>query len=408
MPISVAASIEFKTIDGWGKQIYPSYIIASASIRDVTFDDDEDDDEGLEYEDDETQTVADEESDDFDDEVSVYELIGDPRGILGIELVAPKDNCVVSLIISADDWLLPSTCIVTLPEAGTTYRVMPKLRYRYSELARTHQTIPSSVNFRVKVDGEELDEQTETVVLHSINDCPFAVVEDGQQYEIGYVFAAYVNEQHPFVDKILREALDTGIVDSFDGYQSGDQAQTLLQVYAIWHALAERDLRYSNITAVAGVSDVVASQHVRLIDESINNAQANCVDGAVLMASLLRKIDIEPWLVMVPGHCYLAFSLDANGETIVGLETTLLGGSLEDYESIDALDELLDEETLEYSSYASFCSAINIATNDLAENADSFEDDEAVEYQLISISDARAEGILPIAFQSGNKFRAAQ
>lgn len=32
------------------------------------------------------------------------------------------------------------------------------------------------------------------------------------------MFAVYVNEQYPFVDKVLREALDEGIVDSFSGY----------------------------------------------------------------------------------------------------------------------------------------------------------------------------------------------
>ena len=32
------------------------------------------------------------------------------------------------------------------------------------------------------------------------------------------MFAANVNEQHPFVEKVLREALDEGIVDSFSGY----------------------------------------------------------------------------------------------------------------------------------------------------------------------------------------------
>src|SRR4029077_17901195 len=115
--------------------------------------------------------------------------------------------------------------------------------------------------------------------------------------DVSYVFAGYVNEQHPFVDKVLREALDRGIVDSFTGYQSQDSNEVYRQVYALWDALGERDVRYSNITTSAAENQVISSQHVRLIDESINNAQANCVDGSVLFASLLRKIDIEPVLV---------------------------------------------------------------------------------------------------------------
>lgn len=61
-------------------------------------------------------------------------------------------------------------------------------------------------------------------------------------------------------------------------------------------------MRYSNITTEVATNGIVSSQHVRLIDKSLNNGQANCVDGSVLLASRLRKIDIEPVLVNVPGH----------------------------------------------------------------------------------------------------------
>ena len=67
------------------------------------------------------------------------------------------------------------------------------------------------------------------------------------------------------------------------------------------------------------------SQHVRLIDESITHSQANCVDGSVLLASILRKIGLYASLVLVPGHCFVAFSLDRELEEIRGLETTLIG-----------------------------------------------------------------------------------
>ena len=83
-------------------------------------------------------------------------------------------------------------------------------------------------------------------------------------------------------------------------------------------------MRYSDITTTAAESESVYCQHVRLLDETINNNQANCVDGSVLFASVLRKVGIEAYLVMVPRHCYLAFALDEKGEKIVALETTLM------------------------------------------------------------------------------------
>src|SRR2546429_7045198 len=39
---------------------------------------------------------------------------------------------------------------------------------------------------------------------------------------LGWMFAAYVNENHPFSDQLRKEALDAGIVRNFSGYQTGD------------------------------------------------------------------------------------------------------------------------------------------------------------------------------------------
>jgi hypothetical protein len=263
----------------------------------------------------------------------------------------------------------------------------------------------------VQTDDEGAEEQTETLTLRSINDCPFALVEnaggegDKVTCDLSFMFAAYVNEQHPFVDKLLREALDSDIVDSFTGYQNGNPAEVYLQVYALWDALAERDVRYSSITATAAESDCVYSQHVRLLDETINNGQANCVDGSVLFASLLRKIGIEAHLVLVPGHCYVAFSLDKEGKSVAALETTLLGAEAPDeVPEIEGLDDLLEDEDLESDSYATFSLAVAAGTTNLGKNAEKFADANEPNYVLMPVTGARKLGILPIGFTSGAKF----
>jgi hypothetical protein len=70
---------------------------------------------------------------------------------------------------------------------------------------------------------------------------------------------------------------------------------------------------------------VVISQHVRLFDEALAARQANCIDGTAVLAAVLRKIGIEPYLVLIPGRMFLAFDLDKEGETTLGLETTMMG-----------------------------------------------------------------------------------
>jgi hypothetical protein len=372
---AATARAEFTTIPGWDQQLFPSFAVATATIK--PRDDDETDET----------------------------LLGDPRGLLGVVIEAPDDDASVTVTITCSEIMEPSTFTGTLASQGESYTIRPRIRYKYGALTQNKQATPITVTFRVEVGDEPAEEQTETITLRSINDCPFALADDEEVTDLSFMFAAYVNEQHPFADKVLREALDRGIVDSFTGYQSKDPAEVYRQVYALWDALTERDVRYSDITTTAAESEIVFSQHVRLLDETINNAQANCADGSVLFASLLRKIGIEPYLVSVPGHLYVAFALDANGEHKVALETTLIGSAAPaDFKHIAGLKKLLDKEWLEEDSYATFSAAIAMGTQDMLKNAKKFDDENEADYLLMSVSKARKMGILPIGFKSNAEF----
>jgi hypothetical protein len=377
--LTTTAQAEFQTKSGWGDQLFPSYLIATATVK-----------------------LPQEAVEEFENQ----QVLGDPQGQLGVTIEAPENDTEVTVTISCDAIMTPSVCTVTLPTGGETYTILPKIKYDYAALARHRQPCPVTVTFEVTMD-DETEEKTETLVLRSINDCPFTIVDGDESTDVSLIFAAYVNEQHPFVDKMLREALDTRVVDSFTGYQSKDPAEVYRQAYALWHALSKRDVRYSDITTSAAASDCVYSQHVRMIDESIGNAQANCADGSVLLASLLRKVGIEPVLVMVPGHCYLAFYLDADKTQLAALETTLLGSTAAgEATGIEGYEEVVSDEWTEQNSWKTFTSALAIGHEDITKNADNFRAETDPNYQLIDIAAARKVGILPIAFDSDEVFTA--
>ena len=72
------------------------------------------------------------------------------------------------------------------------------------------------------VNDKSRGKQTVVATVRSVNDCLFLVDEDGETMsDYTWLFSAYVNENHPWLDGVLKEALDTGIVSSFDAYQSG-------------------------------------------------------------------------------------------------------------------------------------------------------------------------------------------
>lgn len=208
--------------------------------------------------------------------------------------------------------------------AKQNLRFMPKIAWRYKTLTNHQTSAPLNIRFRLidPLTGNKV-EKTETINLRSINDC--IRFYNNQDYR--FMYAAYVNEDHPEIDKILGEALKTKMVNSFSGYQSGVK-EVDLQIAAIWRVLNERGFKYSSITNNSGVNDddptKFSSQSIRTFENAIKTNQANCVDGTVVFASILKKIGIEPIIITVPGHCFLGYYTDETHTGKAFLETTML------------------------------------------------------------------------------------
>lgn len=381
------AEVAFEPWSFTEKDLFPSAIVSTAT---VDWNGDEQIAEDKKTEDDPKLRKRD---------IPVY---GDENGWLGVELTELPKGSEVEVEIAIEGFMKPSKWkgrIGKTTREGEA-RVFPKAAWDYAALLKVRQQRPVTVSFKVTVDGDALGDENETCILKSLNDCPFYVIwdEDGEDVDdFSYLFAAYVNENHPVVDEVLKEALDSGLVDSFDGYQSEDPKHVMLQVFAIWNALQRRGIKYSDISTTTP-SKYVVSQSVRFLDQSIRSSQANCVDGSVLMASILRKIGLESYLVMVPGHCFLAFDSGKGKKARrIGLETTMLGNN--DLKPIKELESLPRQAMLRefQDSYKTFSHAVLTGNATLKEHADEFESADDPDVQIISISEARELGITPLA-----------
>lgn len=369
------ARAQFTPVAGFDEQLFPSYLIATASLK------------------------GDKTSQD-------PSRLGDPMGLLGVDLVAPAANTPVRVTIECDDIMETSVFSGMLPEAGASYRITPKVKYRYGNLAAWEQAEPVTVTFRVQMGQDVEEEQAVTCTMRSINDCPFAFRNGDQAIDASFTFAAYVNEQHPFVDKLLREALDRDVVRKFTGYQTGRQEDVLLQAYALWDLLVARDIRYSSITATAASSDSVACQHVRLIEDSINNSQANCVDGSVVWVSMLRKIGIDAFLVVTADHCYAGFYGDPQRKTVYAVETTLLGADLteEEVTVTRKIGKAIPEELRYVETFPSFVAALDVGTKTFDAQVRKRKEKDPQVAVVIDIAEVRRAGVLPIAFRNDVEF----
>ncbi len=326
--------------------------------------------------------------------------IGDRLSTHGISIVNPSKNSRVKVVIGKNALIQESSFEGLLEKAGVEYNVRPKINWDYDALRAVKQSKPINFVFSLSLDGKEVGSKTKTFRVRSINDC--LLFYKGTPFS--FLFAAYVNEDHPGIDDLLKDALKTGIVSSFDGYQSNDPAQVYRQVLAIWTALQNQKIKYSSITQTASEpTQTLFSQHVRFLDESIKFAQANCVDGSVLMASILRKIGIDPVLVLIPGHCYVGYYADEEHKGVIYLETTLLGNeAVLKNAKVTALVESTDLFNLQSSrthSQITFDAAIQSANENSQKYRSQFEA-HVPGYFLIKIKEARQYGIMPIHFET--------
>lgn len=338
--------------------------------------------------------------------------LGDKQGCIGVSVSGLAAGAKVEVIVEENNYLKKSSfygTVETAAEGDDLMLIHPKIRYRYDLLGKVQQAVPLDITIEFKVDGKSLGEKTQTINLRPVNDCLFGVEDPAENDETTtsdytWLFAAYVNEDHPIVDLILKDALDLEIVDSFTGVQSGDTDEVLKQIFAVWSVLNQRGIKYSDITTNSRQSDTVFSQSVRFLDESLNVTQANCVDGSVLLSSILRKIGLNPSLVIVPGHMFISVPLDDT--TAIGVETTMLGARPDDEADVSNFPDNAIEVPEEMESiWTNFQAAVSTGTGTLAESEDKFKASDAEDYdpnyQQIDLGEARQLGILPIARPSG-------
>lgn len=289
-----------------------------------------------------------------------------------------------------------------LPHAGKTYDVRPEIAWDFDGLRTNHGAKPETISFSVAVDNNTPETKTKRVVVRSINDCLTGAIENGRFVNFPIFFPAYVNEDHPWVGQLLNEAKKSGTIREFLGYQSHNTQDVYKQVYSVWNVMQRRGLTYSSILTVAPNSNRVRSQEVRFLEQSISTTQANCVDGSVLFASILRKIGLEPFLVQIPGHMFVGFYLDQEHKQPQALETTMMGmidlrKFAEDHTLTAGLNQLVGADTKNSASWKTFVAAITEGNKKYDASVPHINKHES-DCAIIDITAVRKLGVLPIAY----------
>jgi len=274
---------------------------------------------------------------------------GDPISVVGIVVNTPKVNSEIEIEVESTPYSKATRQTYNLEKRGTQYAIYPKVSWDYRALRCLTQAVPLDITFKVSINGKQPVIQTVTANLRAIDDCPLEGYDyRGEKIDLKFMASAYVNEGSPIIPALMSEIRKKGLVRDFVGLQAGEEV-AIQQVYAFWKLLRDKGISYSSITNNGQKSRYVNSQRIRLLEDVIDQTQANCVDGTALFASCLSAIKIPPIMVFVPGHAFLGYtSKNIKGDdgkvqpNNYFLETTMLGGAVD--ERLPDFKELLKLE----------------------------------------------------------------
>lgn len=192
----------------------------------------------------------------------------------------------------------------------------------------------------------------------------------GAQMEYAPLLAAWVTPHDERVEETLTRAKEFMPYRRLPGYETGktvaaQEQESRAQAHAIYRALQELGVSYVKSSGVqAARANQDAAERIRLPNQSLRTASANCIDGVVLYAALFENLGMEPVIVIVPGHAYIGLKLAPGQGDYLYLDTAFTGR-------------------------ASFDVAVGAAQKGLAKHA-------AKDIMRVPIREAREAGIYPM------------
>lgn len=200
------------------------------------------------------------------------------------------------------------------------------------------------------------------------------------------ILAAFVTPNHPELSKIIKSAseiLDRWTGDpSFDAYQSLNPDRIKKQMAAIYEAIAELGIVYCSPPA----SFEREGQRIRMCDTIFSQKLVTCIDMAILYASCLEAVGLNPLLVVIKGHAFVgSWLIDQTFPDSVNDDVSLLKKR-----TASGISEigLVESTFMNASRSFSFDEAMNDANYKLV-NEDNF-------ILFVDIKRARFSGIKPL------------
>ena len=198
------------------------------------------------------------------------------------------------------------------------------------------------------------------------------------------LISSFVTPNHPQVIGIVKNASEilSNWKLSFSDYQTQDKNDVRGQIKAIYLAIQNEKIHY--ITSPPNFEGY--GQRIRLADDVVVNKMGNCIELAVLFASCLEYVRLNPLIILMHGHAFVG----------CWLEDQTFQSSIDD--DVTSLTKRLSEgiKTIELVESTLLTSEHPITYEEAVEKAqDQIIHGNQFEY-ILDISKARSLGVKPL------------
>lgn len=213
--------------------------------------------------------------------------------------------------------------IVELPSgAKRTYVFAPSFLPRFYS---NHEIVAATAEVSVMdMSGSSVYETTAPVRIRSSEDIYW-----GDGFKYAPFIASWVTPHDLKLEATLGKAtsfVSDHRLPGYEGWKNAEQQEqeTYREAKAIFMAVKQMGLSYVKSSDTFGgnksLSERVRKPHVSLVQSS-----ANCIDAAVMYASLFENLGMEPIVVIVPGHAYAGVRVARGSQRFLFIDVALTG-----------------------------------------------------------------------------------
>ena len=251
------------------------------------------------------------------------------RDIFAIEIGNKTEEAFqVTLNASIEGAAYPNQKIATIPAHSTdTISISPQLipSYLVSNYEKQLKDLVVSVDVKTSEKTEQIYSETIPVTFLPVSTMKYSLYDkiSKKKLDTRPLLAAFVDPTFFQIDEILRvisKKSGGGFLGGYQELSAMPKRQIVMeQIEDIYYGLRQLEMSY-----ISNPVDYSGDQKVKTPAEVIKYQSANCIEGVILVASIIESLGMQPLVVLVPGHSFVGWKVWGDSNSADFLETTMI------------------------------------------------------------------------------------